>query len=337
MNEIDKRTAQLLGIIPQLYVCPRCRGALTVDSPQQISCQACRQTYPVLEGVPIFALHLYDEFYEKRHWDSLLEMSPAAPLKEKIKFGIFYLFSLSLRRRYFFKRRLKNRKGLVLDVGCGGGKQLYRQVGPVIGIDICLSALNNAKKIYTSVAQADALALPFADGIFDHVVSSDLIEHIPLPQKDVLLKEMWRVLKPGGRLVHEAETLSRNYLYRFAQKDMDLFFKYFVIEISGHFGLEPATDLLKRLEKLGTQKIRVEPIYDLLWPLNEYGRLFGPEYRQKSLLIDLIVRAADALSSQADLKMWTETFLGLVSKIRLIPRPLNNAKVIGFSCEKGKT
>ncbi len=336
MSELDKRTAQLLEIIPQLYVCPKCHGSLTVNSPQQVSCQSCGLTYPVLEGVPVFALHLYDEFYEKRHWDPVLEMSPAAPLAEKIKFGIFYLFSLTMRRRYFFKRLIKRSKGLVLDVGCGGGKQLYRQVGPVIGIDICLNALNNAKKVYTSVAQADALALPFADGLFDLVVSSDLIEHIPGPQKDLLLREMWRVLKPGGRLVHEAETLSRNYLYRAAQRDMDLFFKYFVVEISGHFGLEPASDLLKGLEKLGAKKIKAEPLYDLLWPLNEYGRLFGPEYRQRSLFLDLMVRLADFFSRNAGRKMWTETLLGLFAKLPLGRRDLNYAKVIGFSCEKEK-
>jgi SAM-dependent methyltransferase len=45
---------------------------------------------------------------------------------------------------------------------------------------------------------ADGLALPFADGSFDLVLSQAVLEHVPDPQR--ALDEMARVLRPGGRI-----------------------------------------------------------------------------------------------------------------------------------------
>jgi ubiquinone/menaquinone biosynthesis C-methylase UbiE len=41
--------------------------------------------------------------------------------------------------------------------------------------------------------------LPFRDGVFDQLICSEVIEHVPLPE--VSFEEMRRVLKPGGVLV----------------------------------------------------------------------------------------------------------------------------------------
>jgi SAM-dependent methyltransferase len=47
--------------------------------------------------------------------------------------------------------------------------------------------------------QADAARIPFADVLFDGVICSELMEHVPYP--DRILAEAYRVLKPGGRLI----------------------------------------------------------------------------------------------------------------------------------------
>jgi ubiquinone/menaquinone biosynthesis C-methylase UbiE len=47
--------------------------------------------------------------------------------------------------------------------------------------------------------RASAFALPFLDESFDCVISSQVIEHIA--REPVLFDEMWRVLRPGGRLI----------------------------------------------------------------------------------------------------------------------------------------
>jgi len=99
----------------------------------------------------------------------------------------------------------------VLDVGCGTGslavliKRLYPDV-EVIGVDPDPKALARAER----KARADAVsvrfdrgfadALPFAGGTFDRVFSSLMFHHLERDNKERSLREIRRVLRPGGRL-----------------------------------------------------------------------------------------------------------------------------------------
>lgn len=94
----------------------------------------------------------------------------------------------------------------VLDVGCGSGVLLsriaatYRTEG--VGVDISLSSLTTASLKDPHVNRyslADGESLPFEDESFDYVLSFDLLEHLPEPEKCIW--EMGRVLKPGGMLL----------------------------------------------------------------------------------------------------------------------------------------
>jgi SAM-dependent methyltransferase len=100
---------------------------------------------------------------------------------------------------------------LVADLGCGTCGTLA-QVMPVlagggaVGVDASRAALaRTAEALATERArlllvQADLKdRLPFADAAFDRVVCHDVLECLPDP--DVLLAEVGRVLRPGGRLV----------------------------------------------------------------------------------------------------------------------------------------
>lgn len=102
----------------------------------------------------------------------------------------------------------------ILDVGCGPGTITVGFCGHVLqgtvtGIDISHSVLGEARKCVSTDLKArlsfqceDVLAgLSFADDSFDIVYASQLFPHLPppdLPYK--ALKEMRRVLKPGGIL-----------------------------------------------------------------------------------------------------------------------------------------
>ena len=96
---------------------------------------------------------------------------------------------------------------LLLDVACGSGEvlQTLRRTYPsagAVGIDISLEMLRVAKeKTVPDVpfTSGSAVALPFPSETFDVVVSTSAFHywHDPLPS----LKELLRVLKPGGRLV----------------------------------------------------------------------------------------------------------------------------------------
>lgn len=95
----------------------------------------------------------------------------------------------------------------VLDVACGTGIlacEAAERVGPsgeVIGLDINDGMLTVARRKSRAIAwrQGDAEQLPFADGEFDAVVSQFGLMFFADRQQ--ALREMARVVRPGGRLV----------------------------------------------------------------------------------------------------------------------------------------
>jgi len=92
----------------------------------------------------------------------------------------------------------------VLDVGTGTGHfafDLARRGLRVTGVDSSEAMLDvaRAKGRDATFVHADAADLPFADASFDLVLSVTTLEFVPAPQK--ALSEMWRVTRPGGRMV----------------------------------------------------------------------------------------------------------------------------------------
>ena len=85
----------------------------------------------------------------------------------------------------------------VLDVGCGIGfvSRLYPSFD-IVGIDISDGMLANNPHKWL---KAPAEAIPFPDNHFDFVVCRSLLHHLDDPT--VGLREMFRVLKPGGKWV----------------------------------------------------------------------------------------------------------------------------------------
>ena len=94
----------------------------------------------------------------------------------------------------------------VLDVACGTGvlaREALRRVGPeghVVGLDLNEGMLAVAARTEPKIAwrQGDAVSLPFEDMSFDVAVSQFALMYFP--DRVAALREMWRVLGPGGRL-----------------------------------------------------------------------------------------------------------------------------------------
>ena len=110
--------------------------------------------------------------------------------------------------------RLGTRPGdVVLDLGCGNGRHTFEALkrgAHVIAADLKPEVLTHVTEWVTAMysqgevpegtsfvaVQANALALPFADGSIDHVIASEILEHIP--QDEMAIAEIARVLKPGA-------------------------------------------------------------------------------------------------------------------------------------------
>jgi phosphoethanolamine N-methyltransferase len=100
----------------------------------------------------------------------------------------------------------------VLDIGCGAGGidiALTRThgAGYVCGIDVEDTVLAHARGLVAKAGLSERIGclkvapgpLPFPPATFDIVFSKDSIVHIP--DKHALMREVFRVLKPGGRFV----------------------------------------------------------------------------------------------------------------------------------------
>lgn len=100
----------------------------------------------------------------------------------------------------------------ILDIGCGAGFDVLvaaRLAGPrgrVVGIDVTLRMVEKAKEHLSRLGlkqaafqMGEAEALPFPDKDFDAVISNGVL-NLTL-DKDKAVKEIFRVLKPGGRLM----------------------------------------------------------------------------------------------------------------------------------------
>jgi ubiquinone/menaquinone biosynthesis C-methylase UbiE len=107
----------------------------------------------------------------------------------------------------------------VLDAGCGRGEVLLAcaQAGATVaGIDYAQAAVEIARETLHDVPGAEVVrgsvvSLPWADARFDRVLCADVIEHLDAGEGALALRELRRVLAPGGLvLVHT----SPNRLFR---------------------------------------------------------------------------------------------------------------------------
>ncbi len=149
---------------------------------------------------------------------------------------------------------------VVLDLGCGAGLDLYfyaRAVGEkgrVYGLDISEDMVNKAKRNMGAVGiknveikcgHSDNLGFP--DNFFD-VVASNGIYNLS-PDKEAVMKEVFRVLKPGGRTVF-CEIVLKEKLPEDVRKNIDDWFRCIG-------GALPEGVFLSLMQKVGFNNIEV--------------------------------------------------------------------------------
>lgn len=149
---------------------------------------------------------------------------------------------------------------VVLDLGCGAGLDLYfyaksvGENGKVYGLDISEDMVNKAKanmdeagikNVEIKCGHSDNL--PFRDNFFD-VVASNGIYNLS-PDKEAVMKEVFRVLKPGGRTVF-CEVVLKDKLPEDVRKNIDDWFRCIG-------GALPEKEFIALMEKVGFKNIEV--------------------------------------------------------------------------------
>ena len=91
----------------------------------------------------------------------------------------------------------------ILDCGCGTGSNLdmLRPFGNAVGFDLTRVGPEFAKSHGHRVAQASISDIPFKSGAFDLVTSFDVFQTLPDAVEQAAIREVARVLKPGGWLL----------------------------------------------------------------------------------------------------------------------------------------
>ena len=152
---------------------------------------------------------------------------------------------------------------MVLDAGAGFGRhafELARRGANVVALDymadevittrgtfgamVAAGEIDEAR--YVAALQGDATRLPFADGSFDRVITSEVLEHI---QDDVsAIAELVRVLRPGGTF---AATVPTWYPEKINWMLSDEY--HAPKSVGGHVRIYSATELKAKLRTAGLQ------------------------------------------------------------------------------------
>lgn len=93
---------------------------------------------------------------------------------------------------------------LIVDCGCGTGANVewLRDHGRAFGFDLTRNGLTLGHAMgRQGLVRASIAAIPFAEASADLATSFDVFQCLPEPVEELALREMWRLLKPGGQML----------------------------------------------------------------------------------------------------------------------------------------
>jgi ubiquinone/menaquinone biosynthesis C-methylase UbiE len=179
-------------------------------------------------------------------------------------------FDIEFARMRFLGSWIKPRTA-VLDLGCGSGPfadSLKRHCGvrELVGIDMDPGCIEIARPKYDQAIVFEITqTLPFPDAYFDAVYSLDFFGHVEFRRKNDLIREIFRITKPGGLSLHAIESNDLDYSSIDPGNPADPLFQYVTAE--GHVGIESAERLRERwsawFNVLALENAMIFPFYGL--------------------------------------------------------------------------
>jgi SAM-dependent methyltransferase len=172
---------------------------------------------------------------------------------------------------------------LVLDIGAGYGRhsfEVLRRGGRAVALDLSDTELKDVNAMFRAMDSngappacrgdgvcADALALPFPDASFDHVIASEVLEHIPSDEH--AMSEIRRVTKPGGTVAVTVPRAGQEVVCWALSKE-------YHDTPGGHVRIYRQRQLAERLKRAGLQTFGVGFAHALHTPYWWLRCLVGP-------------------------------------------------------------
>ena len=154
-------------------------------------------------------------------------------------------------------------QGPICDLGCGPGqiaRYLYRQGVETLGVDLSPKMVAEAQRLNPEIHfhQGDMSSLPDADNSWGGIAAFYCIIHIPREQVVDALREMKRVLKPGGMLLitfHIGEEIK--HIDEWWEKPVNLDFAFYLPDQMESWLKEAGFDLVETLVREPDPEVEV--------------------------------------------------------------------------------
>lgn len=202
-------------LLPHL-ACPDCRSGLTSPSKSEappdfvdrLACIACSREFPVENGIVSL---MPRSLLPQQHSEMTARDAQVADYDAMWYLSLFGAVEIPMT----LGRLDVQSTDTVLEAGCGTGRmtrQVAARAGRLVSIDFSLESLRaNAAKLRAQeitnvdLIQADLCHLPFQPGVFDRILSCQVLEHVPGDDaRRAAVAGLGRCARPGAGVVVSA-------------------------------------------------------------------------------------------------------------------------------------
>ena len=161
---------------------------------------------------------------------------------------------------------LKDKKGNILDLGCGSGRNFVKIKGTIYGTDFSKNQIKFAEeyakkeRINAKLIKAEAFDIPFEDNFFDAAIFITVLHCIPDSKKrEKSLKELFRVMKPKTEALIMVWNKDQE-KFKNSEKEIIIPWKLNGKEHPRYYYLYNKEELINLLESVGFKIIKTQDV-----------------------------------------------------------------------------
>jgi ubiquinone/menaquinone biosynthesis C-methylase UbiE len=225
------------------FICPNDHNVLEFYE-NYYKCNICNNIYQSKNNI-FSTLEMENEFYEGAYVNKIL-YTP----KNNYFWNILPLWVINGGYLWAVKKYIK-KKSTIVELGCAGGVTYFGKNYNMIGCDLSHTSLILANE-YNQLIQCDATqCIPLPDNTVDAVISSYFWEHVTKEQKNDILKEANRILKPNGHLIFLYDVETSNPFIKYFKKKSSYLYKKLFLDKDGHIGYHLPEDNINLFKDSG--------------------------------------------------------------------------------------